>query len=330
MRANIKKTTLMAVVVALFLFSAIAAGCKKDNVPITEPKFHTGTEGLYFEFPDNAPPDSVYENNEFSVIMAMHNRGAYDIKKGVASLSFENDYLTLENDNNVKIELKGKSLAAPEGERKRVVFKVKAKKIGKMSEKHEVMIIGNACYDYATDTTETVCIDPDIYDADVADKACEMKEVNVGGRGSPITIKSIDVKMASADDENIRPEFIIRIENDGKGIALNPAKIEDFCSDKKVTSKDMNVVYLTKLKFMGFEYNYNPGKDNKGNDFECFPNPVKLNENDDTTADYEITCILKEGLMEKEPAFSTELYVRLEYGYSFSKSTKMEIRKILK
>ena len=84
----------------IFIFFAILiASCSSFTSTSThkEVDLFVGKEGLAMEFSKVAPPETVFENTQFPVLMKVRNLGAQDISlnSGVISIGTEKDYVSI-------------------------------------------------------------------------------------------------------------------------------------------------------------------------------------------------------------------------------------------
>ncbi|MBI2576854.1 hypothetical protein HYV84_06565 [Candidatus Woesearchaeota archaeon] len=111
-----KKLPLFIIGISILLTACSSSIFKRgqDSILTSEQKF-TGSEGLVFEFFENAPPKEVFDKSPFPVGIRLHNKGACDIGvtdpndplrcqsltpgggspeiDGILSIGFEDDYL---------------------------------------------------------------------------------------------------------------------------------------------------------------------------------------------------------------------------------------------
>ena len=112
---------------------------------------------------NDLPPDEIWENSDFIIGLELKNKGPFSITEGLILVSgFDPEYITIE-ENRIQFELQGKSPAYPEGDYK--VINIKAKNIyfPQGHDEHPAPFTIKAFYDYQTEATVNVCIDPDIY-----------------------------------------------------------------------------------------------------------------------------------------------------------------------
>lgn len=218
------------IIIILLLITFFSFGCVRRPPPSLEPElieYHKGTDGLVMEFLQNAPPDEVWENSEFSVGIELKNKGAWPIESGSVVISgFVPDYISIEPLEKT-IDLQGKSPGYPEGDYSVINFRAKNINIPKGSKEYTDSIIARAYYDYQTDATVDVCINPFIYSyVKTRETVCEIRDISVsGGQGAPVAITSVKEKI-SPPNEGMSVEFLIEIKNVGPGEVLGKVRLE--------------------------------------------------------------------------------------------------------
>jgi hypothetical protein len=231
-----------------------------------------------------------------------------------------------------KESLDGKSITNPTGDIKESVFNIFAKKIDAQSNVHTSTIAITACYEYYTEFSDDVCIDADIYSTNIISKVCSIKDLTYsGGQGAPIAITKIETKMLPISADKVKPQFTIYIKNVGTGSVISANKVKEACLARGITRTDWNSVELSMMgiTYKGYNYIFRDNEiESTDNLFECKKQPIKLYTNEG-----QIICTLKDdinAISKTEPAFKTQLYVRLRYGYMFSKSKDIVIEKPVK
>ena len=136
----------LILIFAVFIFGCSnTAGQKSKEVDV-----NVGIEGLTAEFAKSAPPQRVFEESSFPILLRIRNKGAYSItdaeqsiydSQGLISIAVENDYvtsLTLEkesriikgkSDNEVLFYVDGKTKINPKGDEILVALNAKTGKL---------------------------------------------------------------------------------------------------------------------------------------------------------------------------------------------------------
>lgn len=338
MKKEIKKLAigLMAVLMAI-------TACQGNTT--SQEQIYSGFEGLRIEFLRNTPPPRVFEESQFPVVLRVRNLGSYSIVKGtekekekyaLLSLGVEKDYnsfVGLEESERVKktpiesqakFNLEGRSITNQRGDEEIVPFTLKTKKIDPQSERRTSTLLATLCYPYKTKVTATVCIDTDVAGIKQKPKACSASDVILnGGQGAPVAITKIETRMVPSDDK-IKPQFIISVENRGRGEVIRDDSIDMMCSRDIDVPDIRNQAYNT-ISFRA----YLSGIDEK-NLLDCEP---KLDEKD--TLPYVklfkkkdfVRCTVKDGISKDIDAYSAPLNIEMDYGYTDTISANYYIEK---
>ncbi len=89
----------MRLMLILCIFIALCSCGYESTVYTSNEQFWEGTEGMTFEFIDENPPETVYENTPFDIALEVQNLGAH-LLTGFMTLSVEDDYMCILDDNN--------------------------------------------------------------------------------------------------------------------------------------------------------------------------------------------------------------------------------------
>lgn len=319
------------------------SGCKtrKEYTPtITSKDIYTGKEGLTMEFFENAPPKEIFENSVLPIGLRLYNKGAYDMKNAYLAISLEKDYMELNEQSlksinegvdfrdpeHIQFDLKGKTIEHPDGEQEVITFTANTKDLSKtdpQSEYHDSLISITSCYEYQTKAVETVCIDTDIYGFKKREKPCEVKTLTLNSQGAPVAVTKIESEMLPDKDNPslIKPRFIITVKNLGNGEVVKKEKVRAACSAEPIGYKEWNNINIK-------AYISTMEEENK---LDC--DIIKEGTKDDGTIilkqkEDTVRCVYEEGFDEKKGAFSSPLYIILDYGYTDTISREVKIKKV--
>jgi hypothetical protein len=286
---------------AFLLTSCISSG---PSVTMSNYNFRTGTEGMSISFMKNAPPASVFEEEDFPVYVTIQNKGATDISSGLLALGFQSDYVNAEQKTK-EFDLKGKSIAFPDGEQAMLRFLVRSKNI--IGNFRTVPITLTGCYTYGTTAVTQVCIDTEVYGINTVQKPCTVSDIKLTGQGGPVAVTKVEPKMLVNEGESIViPQYVIYVENKGKGTVLRTAR--DFCSASSLTKDSLNIVQVHA------ELAEQP--------LDCNKEELYLEDGKDS-----VICKLTDGIDKSTIAYSTLLKVQLDYGYAQTATTNINIQK---
>lgn len=295
-----------------------------------------GFNGILMEFMKNTPPVKIFEDDAFPVIIRLRNDGAYTIDKdkAVLSLGVEKDYtkaLKLQtterisrldlgkqsSDEPAAFGLNGKTSLNPTGDYDVISYNLQAGKVDPQSEAHASTVIATVCYPYQTILDTTTCIDTDISSTKPGKKVCKMEDINFnGGQGGPVSVTRIEVNMLptavneQTGDQKIKPQFLIFIENMGKGNVIQNGVEKDYCTKSEVTHDKLNKIFV-KASLGGKEL-YCPTNRKDFSD-EKKDGYVKLVDKKALAR-----CILTDGISRADETYLSPLRIELTYGYTQS------------
>jgi len=322
--------------VIMLIAIVMLIGCNKtgDSDPITREDIYEGSDGLVMEFVKGSPAKEVfasYEGQEsiFDIGIEVENKGAYDIESGVLTLTLERNYMDIDewstnrllvstDENTAIFNLEGKSTKSLLGDRDVVYIRAKALEIPeKQSETHTSNILFTTCYNYKTSLFQTVCVDPDVNNLMVGEKACDVEEISLSDQGAPIAVKSVEYDMLPHRfEERIKPLFKINIENVGKGEATRPDIISKVCSGESLDYKDFNLIKVS-ARLSNSDLNCNLLAQD-GN----LIGEARLKERKGS-----VRCALEEGVDKDKGAYLSPLIVEIEYGYTSSISKEIKLKR---
>ncbi len=202
---------------------------------------HAGADAVKVDFVANAPPESVYEQTPIPLVVLLKNDGAYDIINGYLALAVDK-YISLVSEPVTAFNLAGRTPYTPQGESQYINFIANAIALDPQSQIHSAEIRATVCYPYKTQATANVCVDTAIYRPNVRDKPCEVKSLKFSGQGAPVGISRVDTNMIPAQGDMVIPEFIIYIDNLGKGLVVDSGRILDACSGFALGQPFYNIV----------------------------------------------------------------------------------------
>lgn len=341
-------------------FGNLGFGSSSKKTP--EVNVYVGTAGLTAEFAKTAPPPKVFEQSSFPILLRIRNIGAYSVGAdqqtfGVLSIGRERDYipqLLVERNNRVLpgttdneafFSVDGKTQLNPQGDELIISVNAKTGRLDPQSENKQSTLTATLCYPYKTILSTTICIDPDVAGIRPGKKACSVKELAFsGGQGAPIAIVKIEPQMIpevgpnpSSPTDVIKPQFLIFVENKGRGTSVDSQFYSESCSRKDAAiSYPWNVAYIRAYTTSETK----EGKDKFENQLICCPN--KEGKCPETTSgdtagflrfkdkkDY-IRCTFKNGIKRTDDAYTSPLRIEIDYGYVQTITTNFFIQKPLK
>lgn len=323
---NMNKKLVFVFFIAILL---VISGCKgglsigSGKNTVTDVDVRKGTNGLVMKFIKNAPPDKVFEGTTFPIALQLNNKGSSNVKDGILVFVFEDDFVSAaKTDKEKGIELEGKSVFNPDGEEKFETINAKAGTLGAQSEMQASRIRATACYKYQTTVGISICLDPDVYGIKKAKKACTVKDVSLrSGQGAPVTITKIETRMLPDSDlgeTGVKPHFIIHLENKGNGEVITSDKYEKACTSQALAYEDFNRIKIAVTLSKDTELDCNVGVDDK-------TYGVRLRGKKDI-----VRCTARVSIDTNTDAYTTQLKIVLDYGYTTTISKDITIEKILR
>jgi len=220
------------ILIGIIVILIICSGCEltgKRKPGDIEPEavdYHVGKEGLVLSLVEGRPSEEIWPGSDFIIEVELRNKGAYDIENGVIKLHGFNPMYVSPSEDEKRIQtLHGKSFGYPEGDYAIVQFQESNILPPPGKEALSFTITGE--YDYATEVSAEVCINPEVSPVVKTPGVCEVKEVNLkGGQGAPVAVTRIN-ELPSYRGNNLNLNFIFEIENIGDGEVLGDIAIEN-------------------------------------------------------------------------------------------------------
>jgi len=330
-----KKYFLITLVILLVFISSCGGSGRGSGTSISDVDVRKGFDSLSVEFLKNSPPESVYEDSPFPLVLKVWNKGADNIgtNQGALAIGFEKDYVNLNLENfesserfspqaekdRIRFSLEGRSIRNPIGEQEILELSLNTKSVGAQSETRTSNLFVTACYDYGTVLGTEICVDTDINNINPGRKACSAQDkVFAQGQGSPVAITKIETKMLpDVDNNRIKPHFIIHIENKGNGEVIKPGSFDIVCSSEGISFKEFNLVEVKAALSEQILRCTSPFTDEEG----TF---AKLRDKKSM-----VRCTLEQGIDRNLDSYTTPLLVELDYGYTFTVSKEFTIEKII-
>jgi len=350
---NFKKGIINVAIFFIILQLLFVIGCSGQKQKHTiDLEFKKGTDALGFDIIGLLP--EIYEGTSFKITLNVFNKGAYDLPEtegGFISLNLEEDYMCLpggdaENEYcstdkgplvsriGMASQLRGRSFSNPSGDFEVIEYPILVKEIEQQSIQHDSYVGVTACYKYQTELISELCLDPTFYEPGQLNKPCSPKDLNFNSQGAPVAITNIEVKMLSDGKNKVKPFLIIHLQNKGNGEVIHKDHVEKVCSSKALSPNTYNTIHLRSLEFLGGKYKFEntygpPGTtvELSGNTLDCdFVNMDR--ETKMVNGKAKISCTAKTSIAAPEySAMLTQLKIVLDYGYTFTESEKITIKK---
>ena len=321
--------------ILILIASLLVAGCMGPTTEPTAPA-HEGTDGLQIEFISRSPPDEVYVQDIFPLSIEIRNKGAYDITNGKLLFGVEEEYINIPSEYKedlINFNLNGRTAYDPIGGIVRETVQLSARSLDPQSETHTTIVSVTACYPYKTEATAQVCVDTDIFGQRQEEKICTPTTLSMGtyteggqdlpkGQGAPIAITKIEQRMLQhpTNTEAIKPEYTIYVKNMGGGLPVASRYYQNACRATGVPRDALNVVGArVYLSDRSMQLDCKPKLDPNSADKMGH---IKLEKDEDF-----IKCELSEGVAKTAGTFNSPLMIDLDYGYTFTVSKNVLIRK---
>lgn len=245
-----KKALVSSVLILTMLL--ILSGCPQGGEE--EPEnidAYTGSDGLVMAFVPDNPPDTVYlsgNSADVNMIVELWNRGATDISSTYSQGLYGYLYLTGYDPSIINFgitggpfktidNLEGKSDFNPNGGYDTVELYGVVSDLDKGINEYRPNFQLTACYEYETQATPVVCVDPDPYDQ-IAEKACSPQETPdlASSQGAPVAVTSI---RQESSREHV--QFEISLQNVGQGRIIESGAVAQICPTQ-LKYEDLNLV----------------------------------------------------------------------------------------
>ena len=206
----------------LLLFSLLLVACGEQKENGLDYNFKQGIGELQLHFLPSAPPEKIYPNSDFKIIVEVDNQMAYDVEMGKIWLTgLVNDYFEVHPTEMVLQEiltedtvLHGKSLTTPAGEKVYAQFKGHAYQLFLNAEEYTGTYFLKAKYHSRMEFLDTFCVNTHLYA--VYDPNCVVEQKkSYSGQGAPIAISEVEEVLTPGESGQV--EFRLKLQNKGSG-----------------------------------------------------------------------------------------------------------------
>ena len=225
----------------------VACGSESGSEQVSY-NFKQGSSGLVLNFVENAPPEKVYPNSDFKIIIKAENQAAYDLTNvKVNIIGLDPKYFGVYPLEQSFDTLAGKSLVNPSGDTKYLEFEVSSKELFQNAEQYLGNYFLKVSYNSKVEFVDTICINPNLYD--VYDAGCKIESPKTySGQGAPFGVGQMEELAYPGSDSRV--EFRLLLQNFASGkvkkVVLNDAKLggeEIECIFQGTDSKEMILDY---------------------------------------------------------------------------------------
>lgn len=249
---------LLAVMLVLAL---LLNSCNKGDESFSQTNFKQGLSELQLRFLEQAPPERIYPESDFKLLVEASNLAAYDISQGKVWITgtFDKYFLIQPQEQDllqgtVRGMLEGRSLLNPAGDTTLLEFSGKSGLLFQNAEQEVSTFFLKAKYHSTFEFSDTICINPNLYA--VYDAGCKIEEVkSYSGQGAPIAVTGLQEIMTPAP--GARVEFRLTVANQGIGnlkkLELRQARLggESLVCVFQGTGADLRSLDFTKRQDLG-------------------------------------------------------------------------------
>lgn len=207
---------------AFLLVMLMLVGCTGGEDTARHTNFKQGTGELQLRFLDNAPPEKIYPESAFKLVVEARNLAAYDIPQGNVWITGALDkYFLIQPQEQDLVAgvagagvLQGRSITNPEGDVTLLEFSGRSGQLFQNAEQEMGTFFLKAGYHSTVEFTETVCLNPHLYA--VYDAGCTVEvQQSYGGQGAPVAVTDLEQIMTPAPGAKV--EFRATVANQGSG-----------------------------------------------------------------------------------------------------------------
>src|SRR3989338_2685676 len=208
---------------SILIFSLLfLSSCGEEQGNGLDYNFKQGIAEMQLHFLPSAPPEKLYPDSDFKIIVEVDNQMGYDVEEGRIWLTgLVNDYFEVHplertfqeilTDDTI---LHGKSLTTPAGEKVYAEFKGHAHKLFLNAEEFTGTYFLKAHYRSRMEFLDTFCVNTHLYA--VYDPNCVVEQRKTySGQGAPITVGEVEEVLTPGAEGQV--EFRLQLRNQGKG-----------------------------------------------------------------------------------------------------------------
>ena len=198
------------------LFVIFITACSGGSGPgVIDKNFKEGVEEIEIEFFENAPPRDVFQKSEFKIVPIIHNKMGYDAHDVTIKLvGLPEEFYLLQRTYEDNIFLEGRSLVNPEGDKYIGEFGAQSGTLFSSAKERGDNFFVKVSYSSELDFSDTLCINPSLYD--VSDAGCKSEgRKSYSGQGAPLVVDKLDEIISPGVNPSI--EVRLKLKNKGDG-----------------------------------------------------------------------------------------------------------------
>lgn len=214
-------------VIVMILGSLLLSGCAGSDEKALQYNFKQGITELDISFLENAPPREIYPESEFKFVVQLDNQAAYDATDGVVKIiGLDERYFQVVPLEEGFDQIMGRSLTTPAGERHFLELRGYAGRLLEGAAYYDGHFFLITKYNSKVEFTDTVCINPNLYE--VYDAGCTQEsQKSYRGQGAPLAVTKVETIITPGGGSAVEYRFHLR--NSGQGairfINLQGAKL---------------------------------------------------------------------------------------------------------
>ena len=226
--------------IIVLIFVLFLVGCAlKSTTQLANVR--TGAEGLKITVLKNLPA-TLFEKQKVQIDLELANNGAADIENALILVSgYDKDMISMDSKLKENINLKGKSIYAPYGEKSLISFGAETLEISEQLKEDTTKITFTGCYKYETQATADVCINPNTQST--AKELCTPKITTLSNQGGPVAVKKVEENIFYYGNE-LTAEFRIYVANVGNGKIRAKETYQKECKGISLEYVDVDIVNM--------------------------------------------------------------------------------------
>jgi hypothetical protein len=277
--------------------NAFGSGSNKQTQG-TMPTYNTGLTGITMSFQINSPPTEMYDGQVFPFALEIFNTGNTTTNPYITLSGFDKNIIHVDWTNKQPGSIPKKGPDYPQGGYGALSEEVKVTLPTEVTAL-PTTVKATACYDYMTDASVQVCVDPD--PTNNKDDVCTPKTITIStGQAAPLSVSGI----AQQPSRGIT-SFIVTIKNVGGGDVLKVDKVSQCMG--QLSPIDTDVVDVIDAR-LGTQL------------LSCTPTTIRLVKGQGVT-----NCKIS-GLTGN--AYATTLMLSFRYGYKSSITKSVNVRRM--
>jgi len=277
----------------LLILLIVISGCTSSQSSLlSQQEFRNGIREAELTLLENAPPQDVFPNSNFKIIVNVRNNAAYNLRNGLLKLvGLTQEYFMIDQAEQMVPELEGRGITNPSGDQEFIEFSLSSGELLPSAQSRSEQYLVKFQYESSVEFSDTICINPNLYD--IYASGCKVEPSKTySGQGAPLVISSMEEVISPGQDPFV--EIRLTLKNRGRGevekIHLNAVRLG---------GKDLNCQFA----------------DETGSDLK----DITLSKNNQETL---LKCST---ILETQNAYATSLFASFTYDYSVSLNKRINL-----